>query len=44
MNRLRGEAWAAILAFVITLVYIWAPAPTRWGRSRSSPSRCLRTR
>ena len=31
MSELRWEAWAAILAFVISLVYIWVPGPYAMG-------------
>jgi hypothetical protein len=31
MNELRWEAWAALLAFVISLVYIWVPGPYPMG-------------
>ena len=31
MNELRWEAWAALLAFVISLVFIWVPGPYPMG-------------
>jgi hypothetical protein len=31
MINLRWESWAAILAFVISLVYIWVPGPYPMG-------------
>jgi hypothetical protein len=31
MSELRWEAWAAMLAFAISLVYIWAPGPYAMG-------------
>jgi uncharacterized membrane protein YtjA (UPF0391 family) len=31
MNELRWEAWAALIAFVISLVYIWVPGPYPMG-------------
>lgn len=31
MNELRWEAWAAALAFAITLVYVWSPGPYPMG-------------
>jgi len=31
MRYLRWEAWAATVAFVITLVYIWVPGPYPMG-------------
>lgn len=31
MNELRWEAWAAALAFAITLIYVWSPGPYPMG-------------
>lgn len=31
MRLLRWESWAAILAFLISLVYIWVPGPYPMG-------------
>jgi hypothetical protein len=31
MSELHWEAWAALLAFVISLVYIWVPGPYAMG-------------
>jgi hypothetical protein len=31
MNNLRWESWAAILAFAISLVYVWVPGPYPMG-------------
>jgi hypothetical protein len=31
MSELRWESWAALLAFAISLVYIWAPGPYPMG-------------
>jgi len=31
MINLRWESWAAILAFAISLVYIWVPGPYPMG-------------
>lgn len=31
MNHLRWEAWAAMLAFAMSLVYIWVPGPYAMG-------------
>ena len=31
MTNLRWESWAAILAFAISLVYIWVPGPYPMG-------------
>jgi hypothetical protein len=31
MRQLQWESWAAIVAFVITLVFIWAPGPYPMG-------------
>ena len=31
MTHLRWETWAAIVAFVISLVYIWIPGPYPMG-------------
>ncbi len=31
MSELRVESWAAILAFLITLVYLWWPGPYAMG-------------
>ena len=31
MRELRWEAWAALLAFVISLVFIWVPGPYAMG-------------
>lgn len=31
MRQLRWESWAAIVAFVIALVYIWVPGPYPMG-------------
>jgi hypothetical protein len=31
MRQLRWESWAAIVAFVITLAYIWVPGPYPMG-------------
>ena len=31
MRQLQWEAWAAIVAFVIALVYIWVPGPYPMG-------------
>ena len=31
MNELRWEAWAALLAFAITMVYVWSPGPYPMG-------------
>lgn len=27
MNELKWESWSAIVAFVITLAYVWNPGP-----------------
>lgn len=31
MNELRWESWAAIIAFVISLIFIWLPGPYPMG-------------
>jgi hypothetical protein len=31
MINLRWESWAAILAFAITLAYVWVPGPYAMG-------------
>jgi hypothetical protein len=31
MTYLRWEAWATIVAFLITLIYIWVPGPYAMG-------------
>ena len=31
MSEFHWEAWAGMLAFVISLVYIWAPGPYAMG-------------
>jgi hypothetical protein len=31
MITLRWESWAAILAFVISLIYVWVPGPYPMG-------------
>ena len=31
MRQLRWETWAAIVAFVISLVFIWVPGPYPMG-------------
>jgi hypothetical protein len=31
MRQLRWETWAAIVAFAITLIYIWVPGPYPMG-------------
>ena len=31
MTNLRWESWAAILAFAISLVYVWSPGPYPMG-------------
>jgi hypothetical protein len=31
MRQLHWEAWAALVAFVITLVFIWVPGPYPMG-------------
>jgi hypothetical protein len=31
MRQLRWETWAAIVAFLITLVFIWVPGPYPMG-------------
>jgi len=31
MRQLQWEAWAAIVGFVISLVYIWVPGPYPMG-------------
>jgi hypothetical protein len=31
MRQLYWETWAAIVAFVITLVYVWVPGPYAMG-------------
>ena len=31
MTQLHWEAWAALVAFVITLVFIWVPGPYPMG-------------
>jgi hypothetical protein len=31
MSELHWESWAALLAFAISLVYIWAPVPYAMG-------------
>jgi len=31
VRQLRWESWAAIVAFVISLVYIWVPGPYPMG-------------
>ena len=31
MSEFRWEAWAALLAFAISLVYIWVPGPYAMG-------------
>jgi hypothetical protein len=31
MRYLRWEAWAAMVAFLITLIYIWVPGPYPMG-------------
>ena len=31
MRQLQWEAWVAIMAFVIALVYIWVPGPYPMG-------------
>ena len=31
MNELRVETWSAIIAFAITLIYVWSPGPYPMG-------------
>ena len=31
MSELRIETWSAIIAFVITLIYVWSPGPYPMG-------------
>jgi hypothetical protein len=31
MRELHWEAWAALLAFVMSLIYIWVPGPYAMG-------------
>jgi hypothetical protein len=31
MNDLRWPAWTALIAFVLTLLYIWSPGPYAMG-------------